>query len=420
MNSIENKICISNMSLIDNLVNNPPKWWEELKGDKELYIEIRKEGYIDVYYNGGAVIKELRWSRDKYSAKIHSKYLNDSGSDKYENCPLTLLSKKIAEIKKRILVHFPVGSEKDIQAKLILNRKNYAYIDSEFQYVEKKTEKHESINIRIDLVKIESERKKIIFQELKRIDDKRLLIIDENNKERMLGKIKKQMHDYEKFIRENESSLLGYYNNIVAAKCRLKIIPLKLVLGKQFDIENYTLDTKPQLVLSDYIVSYTENSKKGKRVKLLIKNLEKKQIVYTFINLHPEGYALEASLQAMPNIIWSSIFDFIPTFERIHKNSSTNYNAYKNARFQFIHTIYIQRNRLDIDIENWENGYKIIEDQSFDRQSKGVLFSLLFVCFDEWEKRQSSDTNYCYIEEIEDARILKILINLKEKYYGEK
>lgn len=190
-------------------------------------------------------------------------------------------------------------------------------------------------------------------------------------------------------------------------------------LGKCLDIENYTLNIKPQLALSDYTVPYTENSGKGKRVKLLIKNLEKDQIVYTFINLHPEGYVLETLLKTLPNTEWNRIFDYIPTFEPIHKKTF-DYNVYKNARFQLINMLFTQKNWLNINIENWENGHKIIKEQFFETQSKGTLFSLLFVCFEEWTRKLSADKHYCHIEEIEDARILKILINLKEKYYGEK
>jgi hypothetical protein len=36
---------------------------------------VRKDNYIDVYYNGGGVIKELKYSKNGYSGLIHCKYL---------------------------------------------------------------------------------------------------------------------------------------------------------------------------------------------------------------------------------------------------------------------------------------------------------------------------------------------------------
>jgi len=44
--------------IFEELIKNPqPKWWTVLRKDKDLYIEIRKDNYINVYYYGGLVAK---------------------------------------------------------------------------------------------------------------------------------------------------------------------------------------------------------------------------------------------------------------------------------------------------------------------------------------------------------------------------
>jgi hypothetical protein len=47
-----------NTKLFVSLEKSPPGWWENLKNDKEIVIEIRSdknESYIDCYYNGGCI-----------------------------------------------------------------------------------------------------------------------------------------------------------------------------------------------------------------------------------------------------------------------------------------------------------------------------------------------------------------------------
>lgn len=39
--------------LFNELESNPPDWWKTLVNDKDAYIDIRKDNYIDVYFNGG-------------------------------------------------------------------------------------------------------------------------------------------------------------------------------------------------------------------------------------------------------------------------------------------------------------------------------------------------------------------------------
>ena len=79
----------SENKLFKFLKSEPPTWWNVINDDPDIHIEIRKDKYIDAYFNGGAIIKELTWTEEYgYRAKIHSKYLSDSGQDGYCECPL--------------------------------------------------------------------------------------------------------------------------------------------------------------------------------------------------------------------------------------------------------------------------------------------------------------------------------------------
>jgi hypothetical protein len=49
-----------NNDLFRKLRENPPIWWKHLIQDKERYIEIRKDNSINIYYNGGSIMK-LEW-----------------------------------------------------------------------------------------------------------------------------------------------------------------------------------------------------------------------------------------------------------------------------------------------------------------------------------------------------------------------
>ncbi len=268
---------IKSTSLFKELSEHAPKWWELLKQDKEIYIEIRKDGYMDAYYNGGAIVKELRYSSSDFKAKIHAKYLGEKG-DKYTKCPLDILDEKLLEKIKKIIreEHYPQGSEKGIQAKLIGT--DGFYLDSEFQYDKD----------RIDLVWLDVVDKKIIFQELKHISDARLLKkIDKKGLANFDDEdILRQMQKYEKIIEEKKNDLLEYFKELFKKKKELGILSKKM--DAISDLSDYTIEGKPKLLIVDYEEPYAENSRKAQRKKNIESKLKKNNISYSFINLHPK------------------------------------------------------------------------------------------------------------------------------------
>lgn len=45
-----------------------PLWWRNILNDPELYVEVRKDNYINVYYYGGCVAL-IQWFKWPYSGR---------------------------------------------------------------------------------------------------------------------------------------------------------------------------------------------------------------------------------------------------------------------------------------------------------------------------------------------------------------
>ena len=204
------------------LKEEQPNWWKLFCKDKELYIDIRKDNYINVYYNGGNVAK-IVFEKGEFKATTHQKYLGDNksrgktkkGKDKfeYDNLDLsTIDKKKLNDIKANIKEIYSdqnstteKPAEKWLQCKLILENQNY--IDSEFAY----NRDTEIPNLRIDLIELKNGI--LSFVELKRIDDNRLLNDEKRNKKE--PEIITQMNNYERFISKYNDKII---NNLFKKK----------------------------------------------------------------------------------------------------------------------------------------------------------------------------------------------------------
>ncbi len=209
--------------LWQELENNPPQCWKNILEDKALYVEIRKDNYVNVYYYGGNVAL-LRWTGGKITAETHRKYLGKPDeTDLYQDCTEILHSKEGLDlIKENIREEYHklskrektdeqnriyTSNEKWVQGELKL-RFPKRYIDSEFAYRIGKNNL-----IRFDLVELKGN--ELRFIEIKLITDSRLRSNDKKLE------IINQMTKYSHFIREHTEVLKDYYTKLLRIKKRI-------------------------------------------------------------------------------------------------------------------------------------------------------------------------------------------------------
>ena len=246
--------------------NNPPAWWKTLKADKKLYIDIRKDNYINVYHNGGSLMR-LSGVR-KYSAFLHIEYvpLSSSGSKCYYSFNHNNISLKqlkpidiknfdatsLRRIKHRIKKFYPNDSEKGIQGTYVTTNNAYRhsngfFIDTEMAYDD----------ARIDMTWVDLENKKIFFVELKTISDRRLYIDKGSEKEDKEETIDEQLLKYFKFAHKNRPELVEYYDKVFQIKKSLGLLP-KYV--KEESLKGYSLIEKPILLIGDVTKKWFKNN----------------------------------------------------------------------------------------------------------------------------------------------------------------
>jgi len=255
-----------------------PQWWTILCIDNELYIDIRKDNYINVYYFGGSAAR-INY-KNGFVAETHQKYLGDDkprgktkkGTDKFQYDPidLTKLNEiKIADIKNRIKsdylrhINNENPAEKWIQGKMI--KENSNYIDSEFQF----NQDSEIGKLRIDLIELSGS--VLSFVELKVIFDSRL----RNDVKRNLKvpEIIEQMRKYQLFINRYEDNIKDYYE---------KLIEIKQSLGlTTIDSNKLILNKTPKLIIAD---TYRKKIKqREERISDIKKLLEINNIYYEIV-----------------------------------------------------------------------------------------------------------------------------------------
>ncbi|NEW79029.1 MAG: hypothetical protein GZ086_06290 [Gelidibacter sp.] len=264
--------------IFEELKIQQPNWWILFRDDKELYIDIRKDNYINVYHFGGSIAK-IKY-RGGFVAETHQKYLGDDiprgktlkGKDKFEYDSIDLLrldGRLIADIKNRIKSEYlrNVGNEKPaekwIQGKMI--NENLNYIDSEFQY----NRDIEINNLRIDLIELSNG--VLSFIELKGVFDSRL----RNDKKRntKTPEIIEQMAKYQLFINKYATDIKEYYKNLTEIKQNLR-------LTESLNTE-FILNKTPKLIIADTYEKMTKQ--REERISDIRKLLDHNKIVYEMI-----------------------------------------------------------------------------------------------------------------------------------------
>lgn len=238
-------------------------WWDNLKANKDISIQIRKENTIDVYFNGGALLRNLKYNaREKsFTAEIHPKYIPLANEKTYQSLSLSangigftgkvepmgfsqLDAKPLKAIMDRIKERFDSESEKAIQYKFATT--DPYIIDTEFQW--------ENNLLRIDLVRLDAKQKKLVLVEIKTIGDPRLFPDRAKGREDIHDQLKK----YYEFAKKNAGFLLDYYAQILRIKINLGIITNPTV--KKLTLDGWQVEEKPLLAFGDCTQQWINNN----------------------------------------------------------------------------------------------------------------------------------------------------------------
>lgn len=135
----------------------------------------------------------------------------------------------------------------------------------------------------------------------------------------------------------------------------------------------------------------------------------------------------EINFYSMTKSVWDSIFEMIPWLERIeridpnetetdHGGSRTRplkFVEYKSASVQLIGRIH--KLLKPFDWTNWEEGLKILKEQSFDGLDLATIGKLLTIMlyYKETERELSPFGIACQADDLEDGRVLKLLKELR-------
>ncbi len=254
-----------------------PSWWVRFKNNPSLYIEIRKDNQVNVYFEGGSVARIHYCSKHKkLQVFTHHKYLNlpaPSKRNAYIECSgiidepketnseILVCDKVIERVKTCYsqkhaingIVDKEKWSEKFIQGTLITQSSDF-HLDSEFAYNDA-TDKN-----RIDLIRCD--KGVITFVELKRIADGRMLHKTDESPE-----IVDQMNRYKDFITKYSVELLAYYQKLYDVKAELGLpVP---------QIRPSSINPEPHLLIFDNWTKETTGRKIHRERLIDILNREK-------------------------------------------------------------------------------------------------------------------------------------------------
>ena len=256
--------------IFNKLISENPEWWQILKNDSEIYIDVRKGNYLNAYYNGGSILKIKLSKTKEFEAETHYKYQNQSLNQtlkspyiKYNLKDINLNT--VASFKTAIKNSQSVESEKKIQGQMIISLSS-KYLDSEFAYNDN------GKLIRIDMVKLKD--RKIVFEELKRIQDGRLITnMYENGEPEILSQVK----TYNEFIKSHKDELKKYYAKIFKLKAKLGLLPVAIKDIR--DIDEYTISDKVELFIEPYSDGKI-NSQRNRRIKAMKEIYTNNQIIH--------------------------------------------------------------------------------------------------------------------------------------------
>lgn len=256
--------------VFETLTKEKPAWWRTVCKDHDLYINIRKDNRINVYYKGASVM-ELGFSQKKFKAKIHSKYLDTDWHATKNYYPmepekivanLGLIKDNIQKLYNSQKENPEGGCEKEIQGELYIEGK---YIDTEYEFVYSDPR----LTVRIDFTTICPDGM-IEFVELKRISDGRLLHQEGSDKK---PKVLQQLCDYNRFISEHKSEVENYYKKVQRI---MKNVGIQNPLA---DCKITGVSSNVRLLFACYTDGKSNHSKRRNRVQRITNLLSMHNII---------------------------------------------------------------------------------------------------------------------------------------------
>lgn len=222
-----------------------PSWWAVLVKDKNLRIDVRKDNYINVYFEDSCVMKIEMSDSGNLRITTHVSFTDGiegtSINRFYNDITKAFLNEPqgvLASLKDNITKFYGNDYERpldDTSEKYVqwawATLWNRDILDTEFAY-----NLDEMLpDLRIDMV--QNLYGTLRFIELKRINDNRMRCKDEQKDPEIIG----QMHKYRSFIVRHRDELLSYYQTVYDIKSRLGI---KVGKHRPKDIES-----KPHLAI---------------------------------------------------------------------------------------------------------------------------------------------------------------------------
>jgi hypothetical protein len=209
-------------SLVSALRDHP--FWKNVIADPTLSPEIR-DGVVTVYYRGGALFQALRLDGDTLVADVHSKYIPvrspvtnvrlkwaEAGfafQNEVHPLPPGLASPDTLAAYKRhmdlILTDFPEAQF----VQQIIEAEN-AILDQEIAFQEPNEPRD-----KIDLCHYDSDLRKLVFVEVKRVVDSRL------TRPEIRPEVLDQLAGYGRRLSANRADILNAYRTVAEVKRRL-------------------------------------------------------------------------------------------------------------------------------------------------------------------------------------------------------
>lgn len=216
-----------NHELFRSLAGSRPDWWSLLIADESLRIDIRKDNYINVYFEDSCALKIEMAKDGHFIMTTHASFTTgiegkQSGKWYFDVADSLIDSpERVIRKLKENITHFydndnpkllEATSEKYVQWAWSTLWHN-DILDTEFAY----NLDYLIPDLRIDMV--QNCFGTLRFIELKRINDSRMRVKDPD----AVPEIINQMHKYAEFISIHKEELLTYYQKVYDIKCDLGI-----------------------------------------------------------------------------------------------------------------------------------------------------------------------------------------------------